>query len=292
MDTRISGTTRLLGLIGDPVRHSASPLMHNFCFNYYGMDCVFLAFSSTLEQTAETLQAARRLNMRGLSVTMPCKREAARLVDRLSPAAELVGAVNTIVNDGGVLTGYITDGLGLVLDLRDHGQEVAGRDLVLLGAGGAAMAILAQCALEGARSVTVLNRSREGLDRAAALGERIAEKGLACRVTCVPLAGGAALRQAVQGAQVLINATSAGMAPAQAGLSPVEDPAALHRDLTVYDVIYNPACTRLMEQARQQGCRLVLGGKGMLLWQASEAFRLFTGKPMPVEALKAYLAQQ
>lgn len=118
MDTRISGKTRLLGVFGTPIKHSGSPIMYNFCFDYYGIDCAYLAFDTDASQVKDSLAAMRRLNMRGANVTMPCKQEVCRNMDKLSDAARFVGAVNTIVNDNGVLTGHITDGMGVVLDLK------------------------------------------------------------------------------------------------------------------------------------------------------------------------------
>ena len=178
MDTRISGKTRLLGVIGTPIQHSGSPIMYNFCFNYYGIDCAYLAFDTNAEQVKDTLAAMRRLNMRGANVTMPCKQEVARNVDKLSDAARFVGAVNTIVNDNGVLTGHITDGMGVVLDLKDHNISIVDKDIVLLGAGGAATAIMVQCALDGAKSITVFNRSQESLEKVQKIGETMMADGV------------------------------------------------------------------------------------------------------------------
>ena len=133
MDTRISGKTRLLGVFGTPIKHSGSPIMYNFCFDYYGIDCAYLAFDTDESQVKDSLAAMRRLNMRGANVTMPCKQEVCRNMDKLSDAARFVGAVNTIVNDNGVLTGHITDGMGVVLDLKDHNVSIIDKDIVLFG---------------------------------------------------------------------------------------------------------------------------------------------------------------
>lgn len=292
MDTRISGNTRLMGVIGSPIRHSGSPLMYNFCFDYYGLDCVYLAFPCEEAEVPETLAAFRRLNLRGGNVTMPCKQAVARNVDRLEGAAKFIGAANTIVNDGGILTGYMTDGMGVVLDLRDHGIDIRDKRIVLLGAGGAANAIMVQCALDGAAAVTVFNRGREALDKAAAVGQAMMADGVGCRMTYHPLADAEALGEAMEKADVLINATSVGMAPKLEGLSLIGDVSLLRPELTVYDVIYNPAETRLMADARAAGCRNVIGGKGMLMWQGAGAFKLFTGLEMPTDALKAFLAKR
>lgn len=293
MDTRISGTTRLLGVIGTPIAHSGSPVMYNFCFDHYGLDYVYLAFECDASQVKDTLAAVRRLNMRGCNVTMPCKQEVARLMDHLSPAAKFVGAVNTVVNDGGVLTGHMTDGSGVVLDLKDHGISVVGKHITLLGAGGAAGAIMVQCALDGAASVTVFNRGAEALDRLRAVGEKMAAEGVGCSLAYHQLGDDDLLRDTVRASDILINATSVGMRPKLEGQSLIHDMTSFHENLVVYDVVYNPAQTRLMADALANGCKPenVIGGKGMLLWQGYGAFKLYTGLEMPVEELKTYLSQ-
>ena len=261
MDTRISGKTRLLGVFGTPIKHSGSPIMYNFCFDYYGIDCAYLAFDTDASQVKDSLAAMRRLNMRGANVTMPCKQEVCRNMDKLSDAARFVGAVNTIVNDNGVLTGHITDGMGVVLDLKDHNVSIIDKDIVLFGAGGAATAIMVQCALDGAKSITVFNRSSE-------------EKVRSC--------------------DILINGTCVGMAPALDGQSLITDMSVFHEDMVVYDVIYHPLVTKLMADAVANGCKEenVIGGKGMLLWQGAGAFKLYTGLDMPAQELKAFLAKR
>lgn len=294
MDTRISGKTGLLGVLGSPIRHSGSPLMYNFCFHHYGLDYVYLAFECDASQMEETLKAMRRLHMRGANVTMPCKQEAARLVDRLEGAAKFTGAVNTIVNEDGVLTGHMTDGLGVVLDLRDHGKDITGRKIVLLGAGGAASAIMTQCVLEGAASVSVFNRGEAGLQKMEAIGASLKEERRGSRLRYGLLSDTLALREAMGEADLLINATSVGMRPMSEGISPIGDSGVFHENLTVYDVIYNPPCTKLMQDALEHGCRPenVIGGKGMLLWQGAAAFKLYTGLEMPVQELKAFLKKK
>lgn len=294
MDTRISGTTRLLGVIGTPIAHTGSPIMYNYCFNHYGIDCVYLAFECDIPDVRATLDAMRRLNMRGANVTMPCKQEVARNMDRLSPAARFIGAVNTIVNDNGILTGHITDGTGVVSDLMDHGISIAGKDIVLLGAGGAATAIMVQCALDGARSITVFNRNPQNLDAVRKIGETMMEDGTACKMAFHNLSESELLHRTIRNSDILINGTSMGMRPANEGKSLVTDMNAFHENLVVYDVVYNPLVTKLMADAMENGCRKenVIGGKGMLLWQGAAAFKLYTGLDMPVQELKAFLAKR
>lgn len=294
MDTRISGKTRLLGVFGTPIKHSGSPIMYNFCFDYYGIDCAYLAFDCDASQVKDSLAAMRRLNMRGANVTMPCKQEVARNMDKLSPAAKFIGAVNTIVNDNGVLTGHITDGMGVVLDLKDHGKTIVDKDIVLLGAGGAATAIMVQCALDGAKSVTVFNRGAERLEQARRIGEDMMKEGVPCKMEFHPLSETELMHDSIRKADVLINGTSVGMRPMFEGVSLVTDMTVFHEDLVVYDVIYNPLVTKLMSDAVANGCREdnVIGGKGMLLWQGAGAFKLYSGLDMPAQELKAFLAKR
>lgn len=294
MDTRISGKTRLLGVFGTPIKHSGSPIMYNFCFDYYGIDCAYLAFDTDESQVKDSLAAMRRLNMRGGNVTMPCKQEVARNMDKLSPAAKFIGAVNTIVNDNGVLTGHITDGMGVVLDLKDHGVSIVDKDIVLLGAGGAATAIMVQCALDGAKSVTVFNRSAEGLEKARKIGQNMMEDGVPCKMKYYSLEESDLMHDSIRKADILINGTSVGMRPMNEGKSLVTDMSVFNENLVVYDVIYNPLVTKLMEDALANGCKKenVIGGKGMLLWQGAGAFELYTGLKMPAQELKEFLVKR
>ena len=156
MAERITGHTELIGLFAYPIRHSNSPAMHNEAFAYLGLDYAYLAFevdNSTLE---DAIRGFRAMKLVGANVSMPNKTVVGKYLDKLSPAAELCGAVNTIVNENGVLTGHITDGIGFVRNLKEHGVDVKGKKMVVLGAGGAATALTVQCALDGAASIAIL----------------------------------------------------------------------------------------------------------------------------------------
>ena len=173
MEKRINGHTRLYALIGSPVGHSGSPAMQNYSFEKLGIDAAYLAFDVNVGQTAKALEAFRTLNVGGFNVTMPCKTEVARLVDRLSPAAELIGACNTVVvEEDGTMTGHITDGTGFVRNLKEHSVEVKDQKIVVLGTGGAATAIAVQAALDGVAEIAIFNRK----DEFFANGEKTVEK--------------------------------------------------------------------------------------------------------------------
>lgn len=283
MERRISGHTQLYGLIGSPVGHSGSPAMYNYSFEKLGIDAAYLAFEVPLEKTEDAVNALRNLHAGGFNVTMPCKTAVARLVDRLSPAAELVGACNTVVfEEDGTMTGHITDGTGFLRNLKEHGVDIEGKKVVLLGTGGAATAIAVQAALDGVSEIAIFNRK----DEFYANGEETVEKiknavpGIR-KVYIDDLGDTEALKQAVSGSDILINATRAGMSPLEDVLPvPAEF---LHKDLAVADVVYNPRETLLLKKAKEAGCRAVVGGIGMLLWQGAAAFELFMGKEMPAQ---------
>ncbi len=284
MEERITGHTGLLALIGSPVEHSGSPAMYNYSFARLGLDYVYVAFDVKKEDTGDAIKAMRTFRMRGMNVTMPCKNEAVRYMDRLSPAARLMGAVNTIVNDGGVLTGYNTDGEGFVRNLAEHGVPVRGKCITVAGGGGAATAIQVQCALDGAREIRIFNRKDAFFARTLETAERIKKEVPDCLVQVCDIDDEAALGEAVGASDIFVNATMVGMKPMD-GESVVKDTGLFRPDLVVADVVYNPAKTRLLREAAQAGCTCVTG-KGMLLWQGVSAFRLYTGMDMPVEEVR------
>lgn len=281
----ITGHTRLLGLIGHPVGHSSSPAMQNLGCRLLGLDYRYLAFDVTEDRVPQALEAMRTLNIRGYNVTMPCKIAAARHVDELSPAAKIIGACNTIVNDGGKLTGYITDGEGFVNSLRDRGIDIRGKRIAIAGGGGAAAAIQVQCALDGARAVSIFNRkSGRFFGRALETRDRILAACPDCEVSVYDLEDTAKMTAELRRSDIFCNATIVGMKPMD-DQSVVKDLSAFRPGLIVADAVYDPLETRLLREAKAAGCT-VLGGKGMLLWQGVAAFRLFTGHEMPVQAVK------
>lgn len=279
----ITGHTRLTGLLGSPVSHSISPLMHNDAFRLLKLDYTYLCFETNEEKLPETVSALRTLNARGFNCTMPVKVRMCELADRLSPAAELMGAVNTVVVDGGVLTGHNTDGIGYMRAVQEAGCDVLGKKVTLFGGGGAATAIAVQAALDGVSELAVFNRRGRSWARMQKLTDLLNEK-TSCRVALYDLADITELRAQLHNTYLLTNATSAGMAP-DINACPLADTALLHEDLIVSDVIYNPRETKLLAEARARGCK-AFNGLYMLLYQGAEAFRLWTGQEMPVDLIK------
>lgn len=283
----ISGTTRMLGLIGTPVAHSKSPAMYNYCCQKFGLDWAYLAFDVPQEKAAEAVAAIRTLNLRGANVTMPCKNAVIPYLDELSPAAKAIQAVNTIVNENGRLIGHNTDGCGYTQNLRRNGIEVAGKKIVLLGGGGAASAIAIQAALEGAAEIGVFNLKDAFWPRVEKGLTAIAQAAPTCRISLHDLEDRKALKAAIGRCDILSNATRVGMAPYE-DQSNITDLTWFRPDLVVTDVVYAPPATKMLREARAAGCR-TCDGLGMLLCQGAEAFRLYSGLEMPVEEIRTLL---
>ena len=281
----ITGHTRLTALLGSPVAHSISPLMHNEAFQLLDLDYTYLCFEVNEETLPAAVDGLKACGIRGFTLTMPNKNKIVELLDELSPAARLIGAVNTVVNDDGHLTGYNTDGVGYMQAVKDAGYDITGKTITIMGAGGAATAICAQAALDGVEKIHIFARETSRFwDRTQKLAENI-NSTLPCKAVLHENKDTAALAQAISESALLLNATSVGMAPNTEGTI-IEDTSLYHPDLIVSDVIYNPRETRFLKEAREAGCR-TFNGMYMLLYQGAEAFRLWTGKEMPVKEIKA-----
>lgn len=289
MEERISGHTGLLALIGSPVGHSGSPAMYNYSFRRLGLDYVYVAFDVKVDEVKDAVAAMRTFKMRGCNVTMPCKTEAVKYMDELSPAARIIGAVNTIVNDDGKLTGYITDGEGFVNNLKDHGIDIKGKKITVAGGGGAATAIQVQCALDGAREISIFNIRDAFFERTLQTAEKIRAEVPGCIVNVYDIADVAKMTEEIAASDIFANATIVGMKPMEHE-SVVKDLSAFRPGLVVADAVYNPEETRLLREAKEAGCTCI-GGKGMLLWQGVAAFKLYTGQEMPVEEVKKQFFQ-
>ena len=283
---QITGTTTLLGLIGSPVEHSKSPQMYNHCFQKFGLDYAYLAFDVTSDQIENAVKAIRTLHLRGANITMPCKAAVIPFLDKITPAVKAIGAVNTVVNDGGVLTGHNTDGLGYTQNLKRHGVDVTGKRIVLLGGGGAGSAITVQAALDGAAEILVFNRKDSFWPRVEAAMQAAKEAAPACQITLQDLGDREALQNAIETADILSNATRVGMAPLENESN--IDPSFFRPDLVVTDVVYAPPRTKMLREAQAAGCK-TCDGLGMLLCQGAAAFRLYSGKEMPIEEIRTLL---
>lgn len=289
MEKRIDGRTGLLALFGTPVGHSGSPAMYNFSFQHDGLNYAYMAFDVNVEQMPKAFETIKLLKMRGGNFTMPCKNIAAELVDKLSPAAEIIGACNVFVNDDGVITGHITDGVGFVKNLELNGVDVKGKKTVVLGAGGAATAIQVQLALDGAKEVKIFNPKDEFFKRAESTKEKLAKRCPECIITVEALEDKAALEDAVNHCDIVINATIMGMKPYED--ITLIDKSLFRKDLVVADTVYNPEKTKMILEAEEAGCKAI-GGVGMLQQQGAVNYELFVGKKMPLEEYRKFQAEQ
>lgn len=286
MNSRITGHTRLLCLLGDPVEHSISPAMHNLSFQTLGLDYVYLAFQTNTEQFYNTVQTLKQVGARGFNCTMPCKRIAAECCDEISPAARLMNSVNTVVIENGKLIGHNTDGVGFMQSVKDAGHDVSGKEITLLGSGGAASAILAQAALDGVSAIHLFARKGNSWNVIEKEVDQINSE-TSCKVILNELADESALRGALSESSLLVNASSVGMVPNTEGCL-IPDISYFHPELIVSDVIYNPQKTKLLSLAESAGLSY-FNGMYMLLYQGAEAFKIWTGQPMPVELIKKEL---
>lgn len=280
----ITGHTVLTGLLGSPVSHSISPMMHNESFKQLDLDYVYLAFDVGVAGMESAVNGLRTLNVRGFNVTMPGKNIMTTLCDKLTPAAEISGAVNTVVNDNGVLTGYTTDGIGYMRAVQYAGHNIIGKKMTLLGAGGAATAVLVQAALDGVSEISVFSIRDKFFERAENIANQLNER-TSCKVKLYDFEDESVLRREIGDSAILTNGTSVGMAP-NTDRSIITDSTMFHRDLIVSDVIYNPRETKLLKLAKEAGCQ-TFNGLYMLLYQGAEAFKIWTGQDMPVDIIKA-----
>ena len=287
MEKRISGKTGLLALIGSPVGHSGSPAMYNYSFEKLGLDYAYMAFDIKIPEVEAAISAMRTFRMRGCNVTMPCKTEVVKYMDELSDAARIIGAVNTIVNEDGKLVGHMTDGLGFVDNLKDHGVDIKGKKITVAGGGGAATAIQVQCALSGAREISIFNIKDDFFQRTLDTAEKIRTSCPECVVNVYDIADQAKMKEEMLSSDVFANATIVGMKPME-NESVVKDLSSFHKDLVVCDAVYNPKETKLLREAKEAGCKCV-SGEGMLIWQGAAAFKLYTGEEMPVDGVKKLL---
>lgn len=263
----ITGSTRLAGVIGTPVRHSLSPAIHNAAYQECGLDWVYVALEVGEGQANAAFAGMRALGITGLSVTMPHKDAAFAAVDELSPAARSMRAVNCVHLENGLLVGYNTDGDGFVDSLRsDAGVEPRGLSVVVIGAGGAARSVIEALGRSGAASVSVINRTPERASEASTLAGPVGRVGS---------------WDDVNGADLVVNATSVGLGgqgmPVSASL--------LRNGQVVADLVYHPLETPLLAAARAVGARAV-DGLGMLVHQAAHQFRIWTGVEPPVAAMR------
>ena len=281
---KIDGYTRLVAVVANPIKHSISPFIHNSAFEATNTNGVYLAWEVDATELAETVANIRRYQMYGINLSMPYKEQVIPYLDQLSEEACLIGAVNTVVNREGTLIGYNTDGKGFFKSLPSF--KISRKRLVLLGAGGAAKAILAQAILDGVSQISVFVRS-SSMEKTRPYLEKI-QNATGFRVDLFALEDVQELQDSITQADLLVNATSVGM---DGSSQPIPTSIVLPEKLMVADVIYQPFETPFLKWAKNQGNQSI-NGLGMLLYQAAEAFELWTGKEMPTDQIWELLKQK
>lgn len=278
--TDINAATTLVGLFGWPVTHSISPQMHNAAFVVRQMNWRYLAFAVPPERVPEAVAALPALGLRGVNVTVPHKQSVMPHLHHWTPAAEAIGAVNTIVvQEDGQLSGDNTDGAGFIADLQAHDVEPAGMRALVMGAGGSSRAVVYGLAEAGVKSVKILNRTvPKAVDLAATMQSYFPEINISGAAFPDDVTGSA------QDADLIVNCTSLGMEPRIEGL-PWEENVEFRKDQIVYDLVYNPAMTRLLQLASTDGAAAI-GGLGMLVYQGAIAWEKWTGESAPVAEMQ------
>ncbi|WP_159886697.1 shikimate dehydrogenase [Paenibacillus puerhi] len=273
---KLDSHTVMFGVFGDPIRHSKSPVMLNRAFEVSGINAAYGAFHILPGTLKHAIAGIRALQFRGVNVTVPHKLEVMDYLDEIDEGARIIGAVNTIVNDNGRLTGYNTDGIGYMRSLKEEtGLDLRGRKVLMLGAGGAARGVGYAIAKEGAAHIYIANRTKSKAEELAesmngfssVSGHGLDELGR--------LAGEAAL---------IVNNTSVGMHP-HVEESPM-DVSLIQEGTVVSDLVYNPLMTKFLRDARDQRGATIHSGLGMFIYQGAYAFEYWTGKPAPVEAMR------
>lgn len=273
----ISGKTKVCGVIGDPIEHTLSPIMHNAAFEALRIDYVFLAFKVEVAKVGNAIDGMRAFGIHGLNVTMPHKNSVINYIDELDPTAKTIGSANTILNKDGKLFGFNTDGVGALNALEQNGVAVKGKKIMLLGAGGAAKAIAYTISQE-ADELVILNRTAKPVTELAKLLKQKFNKKINADALTPKT-----VKDNLASADVIINATSVGMEP-NAGQTPVA-PELLKPDLAVMDIVYNPLETKLAKDAKAAGAKVVSGVE-MLIYQGAASFEIWTACNAPVEVMR------
>jgi shikimate dehydrogenase len=272
---QITPGTKIVGLIGHPVAHSLSPVMHNHLYDTLGMDMAYLAFDVEPDRVASAVDGLCSLGFTGFNITIPHKEAVYRLLDRVDREAEIIGAVNTVKIEDGILTGYNTDGQGFIQSLQHAGIRIKGKKAALLGAGGSARSIGIYLAKENPDSIHIINRTFQKADTLAGIINEYKGYRLAYAVRDIPL-----------DADIIINTTNLGMWPDVKG-NPLHG-YPLQSSAAVCDIVYNPRQTAMLQYAASRGC-VTAGGIGMLIGQGLRAVEIWIGRQLPEDSWQIML---
>ena len=279
----VKATTDIYGLFGHPVKHSLSPNMHNGAFGALGLDCVYVAFDIDPENIGDATRAIRTMGIKGINITIPHKQTIIPFLDEVSPDAKLTGAVNTVKNEGGKLSGFNTDVGGFLRAIReDLGFIPDGKNLFLVGAGGAARAVMSACCMNGISKICITDILP---DKAAALAQDFKDNFSEIQIETLPIEDKDSISERLGSADILVNASPSGMD----GIGKLDIPVpSLNKSAVVYDLVYKPVDTNLLNEVRDLGYK-ASGGLSMLLYQGAESFEIWTGETAPVDVMRKAL---
>lgn len=286
METQINGTTQLVGFFAYPAKHSLSPKMQSLAMQLTDTDAIYLAFEIKKEQLNVAIQSIFTFDMLGANISMPHKTEVLDYLDDYTQSCALIGAANTIVKRDQQLFGYNTDGIGFTRSLQAAGVSYKGKTMTILGAGGAATAMVCQAALEGVAEIHIFSRLGARFNKMREKTKEIQQQ-TNCKVTLTEIYDEKSLKEAINDSEILINATSVGM---QKDECPIRDFSVLRKGLVVYDAIYQPKETCLLKEAKKRQATTI-NGIGMLLYQGAASFELWTHKKMPVQKIEPLLEE-
>ena len=288
MSNRIQGTTGLIGLIGDPLKHSRSPHMHNSAFDKLGLDYVYLCFEVPKGELKSGIEALKTFSAKGSNITFPHKQDVLKYLDDISEDAKIIGSVNTIKIDPETkkITGYNTDGRGFIASLDELKIPFRKQKVVLVGVGGAGRAIAIQLAYEGVGELCIKELNK---DLANEIKETI-NKHIPNVNVKILADNEETLKEELKGACLLVNATPLGM-KGRESLCVISGPEVLHKDLFVYDIVYDPRETLLMKYAKQAGCKTT-NGINMMIWQGAIAFKIWFDIDMPQDYVRQELFEK
>ncbi|MEF3318004.1 shikimate dehydrogenase [Peptoniphilus grossensis] len=283
---RIQGTTRLVGLLGKPIKHSRSPHMHNSAFDYLKEDLVYLCLDTETKDLKTALEALKIFGAVGGNVTYPNKQEVLKYLDEIDEAAEIIGSVNTIKIDEDTkkIKGFNTDGLGFIESLEKKGIPYKDKKMVLIGVGGAGRAIAIQSAYSGIKELVIKELNKEVADEVL---NTIKTKIPKCNVRLISDDEND-LKEEIKNADILVNATPLGMKGNVDSCSISSSDVISNPNVFVYDIVYEPKETKFMKYAKEAGCE-TCNGINMMFWQGALAFKIWTGKDMPIEYVKKEL---
>lgn len=276
----INHNTKIVGVIGHPIKHSLSPMMHNYAFSKLGLDFVYLPFNIASTNLNDALQGMVALGVAGFNVTIPHKERIVECLDELSDSAKIVNAVNTVVNENGKLHGYNTDVHGIIKTLEDYKDEINGSTVTVLGSGGAARAVIYTLLSKfNVKKINIINRT---IEKAELLKDYFSTKMLYEKIKTYELVP-PDLIDVLHKSKLIINASSIGMYPEEDD-SPTTIPESFKKNQIVFDLVYNPSKTKLLKIAESQGA-IVINGLKMFVEQGAKAFELWTNKKMPTEII-------